>query len=399
MLKLKFDWRDIFRAPRVAFSLQRMWIQVLGLSIGFVVYLVFSYLSLLVSGYQLSVAWQQFGLMPCLFAIADTFPWYAWALTGVGSVFFFFTMLLTNTAVSRAIYMTSKGNSFYTWKESFAFAFRKLASIVLTPVSLLVLIGLMVLGALIIGLLGKIPFVGELGVSLLTILWILGALVLFFFAIVTLVAIILVPSILATTDEDAFEAIFQSFSISWSQPRRFLFYEALTLVLAFFAMGVFAFFIKESVGIMNSLFASFMGADFVNFSNNGQAMVQTWTLLLQGVVENIYRDYAGLVFFSHEFILIPLQDLSISVIISSYLYALSLLFIGAWVLSYGISTFMAGNTLAFMVLKQIKDEENLLERKDAEEEAEEDEVTPEEQVLDTEAETENQSPSEDAKTE
>ncbi len=386
MLKLKFDWRDVFRAPRAAFSLQRMWIQVLGLSVGFMVYLVFSYLSLMVSGYQLPVAWAQFGLLPCLFAIGDTFPWYAWALAGVGSLFLFFTMLITNTAVSRAIYMTSKGNSFYTWKESYAFAFRKLASIVLTPVSLFVLMGLMVLGALIIGLLGKIPFVGELGVSLLTILWLLGALILFFFAIVTLVAIILVPSIIATTDEDAFEAIFQSFSISWSQPWRFLFYEAITLVLAFFAMGVFAFFIKEAVMIMNTMFASFMGSDYINLANNGQAMVQTWTLLLENIVKNIYQNYSGFVFFSREFIKIPVQDLAVSVVISSYFYAASLLFVGAWVLSYGISAFTAGNTLAFMVLKKVKDEENLLERKDAEEETEEDEEEPEEQKLDTEAE-------------
>ncbi len=386
MLKLNFDWRDVFRAPRVAFSLQRMWIQVLGLSVGFLVYLVLTYLSLVLSGYQLSIAWAQFGLLPCLFAIGDTFPWYAWALAGVGSLFFFFTMLITNTAVARAIYMTSKGNSFYTWKESYAFAFRKLASIVLTPVSLLVLIGLMVLGALVVGLLGKIPFVGELGVSLLTILWMLGALILFFFAIVTIVAVILLPSIVATTDEDAFEAIFQSFSISWSQPWRFLFYEAITIVLAFFAMGVFAFFIKEAVMIMNTMFASFMGGDFINFANNGQAMLQSWTILLQGIVDNIYQAYSGLVFFSREFIKIPAQDLSVSVVISSYFYALSLLFVGAWVLSYGISSFTAGNTIAFMVLKKVKDEENLLERKDAEEETEEDEEPPEEQPV-TQAET------------
>ena len=41
-------------------------------------------------------------------------------------------------------------------------------------------------------------------------------------------------------------------------------------------------------------------------------------------------------------------------------------------ISYGISTFTAGTTLSFLVLKFKKDEENLLERQDAEEEIEED---------------------------
>ena len=40
MLQLKFDWRDVLKAPRLALSLQRMWIQLVGLSVGYIVYLV-----------------------------------------------------------------------------------------------------------------------------------------------------------------------------------------------------------------------------------------------------------------------------------------------------------------------------------------------------------------------
>lgn len=373
MLKLKFDCRDLFKAPRVALSLQRLWIQLSGMSVGYLVYLVLAYLSLVVAGYELNAAWAQFGLLPCLFAIGDVFPWFSWLIAGVGSLLFFFTYLITNTAVARAIYMTSKGNSFYTWKEAFAFSFRKFWSIILTPISMLVLIGFMLVSAWVVGLLGKIPAIGEIGVSLFSIFWLVSSLLILFFAVVAFVATLLLPAVLATTDEDAFEAVFQSFSIVWGQPLRFLFYEAVNIVIAVVAMGIFAFFLKEALALMNVLFVSFMGGDYANLANNGQAMLQSWTLLAQDVLSTLYRDYAHAVGFSRDFIMIPPDGLAITVRIASVIFALNLLVVAGSVISYGISTFTAGNTLAFMIFKYNKDEENLLERTDAEEENEDDE--------------------------
>ncbi|MBN1465022.1 hypothetical protein JXA02_04625 [candidate division KSB1 bacterium] len=371
MRKLKFNWRDVIAAPRLALSLQRMWIQLIGLAAGYIVYVALSYLGLVLAGHDLKLASSQFGLLPCVFTMGDRLPWFSWLLTGIGTLFLFLAHLVTSTAVARAVYMTMKGNSFYTWRQAFKFSFRKIFSIVFTPLALIILVGLVVLGALVIGLLGKIPFVGEIGVSLFTVIWLLGSLLIFFLTLVTAVAILLVPSILATTDEDAFEAIFQAFSIAWSQPWRFLFYQGVVVLLSFFALGVLAFFIKESVMIMNALLSAFMGADYANLANNGQALLQSWTLPMQNTIESIYREFADLVFFRRQFVSIPAADLSASVILSAYFYAASLLFIGGWVISYGISTFTAGTTLSFLVLKYRKDEENLLERQDLEEESEE----------------------------
>ena len=77
--------------------------------------------------------------------------------------------------------------------------------------------------------------------------------------------------------------------------------------------------------------------------------------------------------------MIPAADLSgTAVVISSYLYALSLLFVAAWILSYALSTFTVGNTLTYLILRKNKDGENLLQRKDREEEEEEDDKEDEE---------------------
>jgi len=394
MAEYKFDYRDVIRSPRLSFSLQRMWIQLVGLTVGFVGYLIFTYLAFWAGGFSIGSTWAKFGLLPCLFASGEIFPWYAWLIYAVGALFFLAAFLITNTAVARAVYMIQKGNNFYTWRESYAFAFRKLGSVLLTPVALVILIAFMVIGGLVIGLLGKIPYVGELGLSLFTVLWFFAALLVFFFAVVTFISILLVPSIIATTDEDAFEAIFQTFSVVWNQPWRLVIYEFLTVVLAVFGMGVFAFAAKEAVVIMNGIFAASMGPKFINLANNGQALLQSWLILGQDIVEGLYRNFSNLVYFSHEFIAIPTSDLSVTVVISSYIYALSLLFIAGWVVSYGLSTFTVGNTVLYIVLRKRKDDENLLERKDKEEEEEEEEE-PEEENKEEATESESSEDDED----
>lgn len=388
MQSFKFNYQDVFRAPRFAFSLQRMWIQFVGLSAGYIVYLIFTYLSFLSAGFGLSGTWARYGLLPCLLAAGESYPWYSWIIWAVGSTVFAAILLLANTAVSRAIYMQAKGNNFYSWRESYSFALRKIWSVLLTPISLLILVGLMILGGLVVGLLGKIPYIGELGVSFFTLIWFFAALLLFFILIVAAISALLVPAIIATTDEDAFEAIFQSFSLTWNQPWRLILYEATTLVLSVFAMGVFAFFVKESVIIMNNIFASFMGADFVNLSNNGQAMLQSWLLMGQNIVESLFKNLAPLVYFQREFILIPASELPVTVVISSYFYGLSLLFIAGWVLSYGLATFSSCHTVFYITLRKIKDDENLLQRKDKEEEEEEEEEEKQEEKESTATENE-----------
>lgn len=382
MLKLGFDVRDILKGPRLAFSLQRIWIQFVGMTMGYFAYLFFNYAAYLAAGFDLSATWERYGLLPCLVAGGESVPWYSQLLFGLGSLFLAIAYLISNTAVARAAYMLAKGYHFYTWRESFKFAFRKAVSVIFTPLSLGIVIALMVLGWLALGLLGRIPVVGELGISLLTPIWLFGALLLLFIAIVAVVSFLLVPSIIATTDDDAFEAVFQSFSLTWNQPIRLLLYQIVSLVLSAVSLGVLALFVKRSVMILNGLLGGFMGSDYINLANNGQALLQSWLLMGQNIVESIFRfGTAPLIYFKHEFIMIPASELSFSVTISGYLYALGLLFIAGWVLAYGLSTFTTCTMMSYLVLRKNKDNENLLERKDKEEEQEEPLDKPDENSL------------------
>lgn len=377
MIKLYFDCRDIFRAPRFAFSMQKMWIQLVGGTVGYVLYFIMTYLGFWVSRVPLSSVWKDYKLLPCFFVAAEDLSWISWILYSIGIFLILCSFFLANTAVARATYMTAKGNIFYSWKEAYRFAFRKFTSVILTPVSLIILIVLMLVGGGIVGLIGRIPYAGIIGISLFTTVWFLAALFIVFLALITLVSLLIVPSIIATTDEDAFEAVFQSFSVAWSQPWRLIFYEALTICLSIVSMGIFAFFVKQAIVLMNDIFIVALGDNFSNTAYQGQYLVQNWLLFGQNIIEYLYQNFIDYVYFSNVFKVISPEILSPVILFSSYLYAVNLLFIGGWVLSFGFSTFTTGNLFLYLTLRRKKDGENLLERVDKEEE-EEDEDSDEE---------------------
>ncbi len=372
MLSLRFDFRDIFRAPRLAFSVQRIWIMLAALGLGLLAYTLCTYLALLIGGIPLGSAWQRFGILPSLFMERTPFDWYVWLIQGLGIICLAVAFLFANTAVARAVYMSAKGEHFYSWRQAFAFAWRKSGAVLMTPVSLMTLLLLMVLGSLFIGLLGKIPYAGELIISLSTLLWFFFALLMVFLAFVLWFSFFYTPAVIATTDEDAFESVFQLFSLSWNQPWRLLSYGLLSLVTALFSMGVLAFFVKRAVGLSNALLSAFMGGHFSDLANNGQALVQAWTSMGDDIIFDMFRGFAPYLYFTQEFYYLPVQELvRPTVAISGYLYGISLLVLAGWVLAYGFTTLASGHTIAYLVMRKKKDEQNLLERVDREEEIEE----------------------------
>ncbi len=121
---------------------------------------------------------------------------------------------------------------------------------------------------------------------------------------------------------------------------------------------------------MNGLFGFSMGEKYINLASHGQYLVQKWVFLAQDWIQAVYGSVSSHIFFSHEFYALELPTV---LLIAAYIFAISLVIAGAWVVSYGLATFNVGNTLIYVIIRKKKDDENLLERKDREEEAEEEE--------------------------
>ena len=375
MVEMRFDYRDLFRSTRVAFSLQRIWVQFIGLFFGYIGYAVFAYLSLFSTGEE-SIAkfWESHHLLPCVFG-AENMHWYSWVLFGIGVFILVFFWLVSATGVARATYMHLKGNTFYTWKEAFNFALKsKSGSLIATPVTILVIAVFTGLGGVFMGLLGRIPYVGELGISLFSVIWFMASLFLVFVLLALAVSLLLIPAILATTDDDAFEGIFQSFSILYSQPWRLIIYKALVGFFTVLGFAVFAFFAKISWVVMSRILMLGMGEKYENLSFNATYLFKKALEPAVTWLQNIQSDGGCIACTIDLFMFRKLPEsvtLSGTEVVSSYILAFFMVIICGFVLSYALSIYNVGCTYIFLILKKKKDDENLLERKDREEEEEE----------------------------
>lgn len=363
MVELKFSPVDLYRSNRIALSVQRIWLQFIGLVTGYLGYYFFTILSLLLAGFSYQQITSDHGLFICLFVVKTKTPLISKIVFGFGCLYLTMALVVSNLAVSRAAFMMMKGRSFYSWREALMFALRKSGSAVLTPIGIVLVILAFILTVWLVGFLGRIPYIGELGISFFALFWIFAALLLVFFLIVTAASVLLTPAILATTDEDAFEAIFQSFTTVWSHPWRVVFYESIVCAVSVIGFIILAILVKWSFLIMNYLFEFSMGEKFVHLAAQGQYILHAWTAALNNAIPRIFGDFSRHFYFSRDFAPI---DLSLTEQISAYFFAFNALIAAGLVVSYLLATFNTGNTILFLILRKIRDGENLLERQESE---------------------------------
>ena len=360
-MDLHFDFKDIFRAPRIAFRFQRLWINGLGLFGGYFVFLFLTYLSLLVDGSSFSKIWARYGLLPCSYNQLEN--WYGFVIFFVGVLVFFAIFLLTNTAVSRVAYAQLRGDVFYTWTQAFRFALRKWISVIGAMLTFLFMIVFISFGMIVLSFIGRIPAVGELGNFLLIIPYVLAGLLLLFICVVAVFAIFLVPAIIATSREDSLGGVFQSFSIAFNQPFRLISYSILTIVLEVTGILVLAFSVKKAYLVFASLFTVGMGEKFVNITESGLSLIDKVLPQLYGWIQCLFGSFSGQIYLCCHHSPVAL---SIPENIAAHLFLFFVLAIGGAVLSYGEAIRNAGFTILYVDMYKIHENENLLEREDNE---------------------------------
>ncbi len=391
MKELYFDFRDLFRAPRIALSLQRIWMNGIGLLAGYMIYLIFAYVSLLIGGYSCGYVWSITGLLPCAFALPV--PWYALIIYIAGLIAFCAVILLTNTAVARVVYMTLRDELFYTWTQAYKFAFKKWISSIGSMITFIIMIAFFVIAALVMGFIGRIPFVGELGTALLIIPYLFAALLLLFVFLTFVVAMFFVPAIIATSDEDALGGVFQSFSITFNQPWRIVFYTAVTGILYIVGFFLFVLALKLSYALFINLFKIGMG-DKISKINEVALYV------IDNALPAVFGWLQALPFNMQSWVYMCMQHPTVgqmpgSIIVSGYILGIFLLIIGGAAIAYAEAIGNAGFTIIYVMLYKLQEKENLLERED--EELKEEEEQEEEQKEETEEEK-GQAPPKERKT-
>jgi len=345
-IKLYFDVRDIFRAPRLALSGKKIWIFIVGNLVGFILYWIFSYLALALAGESFTSALAKHGLYPCLFGYEA--EWYAWVTYFIGVEAWIIAIYLAATAVSRVTLKQLKGNDFFSAGDAWTFVQKHWHPVVFAPVSITLIIVFFMSFAGAFAFMGKIPYVGEFLFAVPYLFYFFGSVFTIYTAFVLLVSLHYTPAIVGTYEEDTMGTVFQSYSITWSQPWRVIAYHIVLIVLLIIAIPIFTFFWYAGYGLVNYVFACewFMGGKLTGIMDYAVSLVCPVIPSVSGLLSGT-ESVAGVIL------------------------AISLFLIGLSIFSYGLSIVSVAETIMFIIFKKKSDDDDLLERKD-EDELEED---------------------------
>lgn len=384
-IKLYFDVRDIFRAPRLALSGKKILVFTEALLIGYVAYLILTYISFGLAGYTFSDTMSRYGLYPCLHG--NPGPWYAYLIYWIGAIILLLAINFGCTAVSRITYKQLKGDEFFSSGDAWKYVKKHWHPVVFTSVSFIFILGFFFALAAVFGLLGKIPYVGEFLFVIPYLLYFFGAIFTIYTAIVFGVSFIYAPAIISAYEEDTMGTVFNSYSITWSQPWRIILYHLVLLPIGMLAIHIFIWFWQAGYHLINYFFGHewLMGSKLANIVAYASNIVCPESLCrLASSICSIGHNAAcsighvstccvGNVFTRCDITSnVDLSSISGTETVAGVILAVFLFLLIFSAAAYVLSIFSVGETLMFVIFKKKSDDDNILERKDEDELEEED---------------------------
>ena len=369
-LKLNYNYTDILRAPRLALSGKKILFLIKGNLFGYIAYFIFSLISLLSTGMSTQEIISKYGLYPCLFG--HQAEWFSWLIYFFGISIWFFALMLSLTGVCRIFLKQLKGNDFFSGKDASKFVFKHRYAAVLTPITIFLIIIFFFFLAFLFALIGKIPIIGELSLGVLYIFYFLGSIFTILSGFVLLVSFLFTPSIVGLYEEDTMGSVFQTYSITFSQPWRILFYNIILAILIFIGIEIYSWVCLNSIGLISYVFGQniFMGDQFFIIHNHSLSdvfpniIVDTFIHYKTLILEKIYLNSGIPFLFSPSTNLAGLNDLSLIETISSILLSIVYFTIALSVFSYGLAMLAVGQSLMFVTFKKLSDEDDLIFRAD-----------------------------------
>jgi hypothetical protein len=362
---LHFNYKDVFRAGRLGFSAKKIWLAFLGLLIAYIGYGILSYLAYIAGGIEIGEVWDVYRLVPMY---PSGLPWFSWLIWIVAFLWWLFVSLIFGVAISKVTYEQLKGDEFYEIKEAIKFALKSGKATILAPIVLvLFMIALIVMG-IILALITWVPYFGQLFFAVMSILAFAVCLFILYLAIVTVVSLIIGPSIVGETGNDTFDTLFESFSVVNDQPWRFVVYEFLLMFVVLIGVGLLGFFSAKAIFLGQDVIGLIVPAEKLdNLLINAAYYVkitippvcpESWHNLITGYIESI-----GMPNLLYPSGYLPAYE-TWSGAITSFILGVVYYFIILFIKSLGVAIFWAGNTVIFTVLVKKKDDKNLLEIKE-----------------------------------
>lgn len=368
--QLYFNFKDLFRAPRLALG-RRMLVMLEALFASYVVFVVFTYLALLVDGNAFGAIWNDFHLFPPPF-VCYSVGIVARMLVASSYIFAIIAIWLGFTAVAKITIKEYKGDLFYSSRDGWKWAMKNWFPVFFGPISIAIVIGFFVILAAFFGWLAQWPVLDIIFYGLLFVIFLPTALFLVFSALALETGLLMSPSIVACAEEDTMGSMFGSYTLLWSQPVRLITYTLTVVALAFIGYHIFYVFILTAFKFIDVVFGCerIMGDAYLAVKQVGLDLFGNYSFLptcstLPECLSAACAPTGGCG-----------GCTSVATISPTITQAISGVFVGVFSLmaflavpAYALATLGSGLATSFIVLTKHKDDQDLINRKDADERA------------------------------
>ncbi len=354
MIKLHFDIRDLFRVIRLGWSGKKVWTGLCGLLVAYVGYSLLVTIGFVASGTTAGEVWHRYGLFPG--ASPESLSMTGTILHVLAMVFAAVVFYITSCMMCKMTYQQLRGDDFYSLGDAWKFVKGHWGGAILGPVAVLVLLVIFVVTGAIIGwLAGLIPYVGEVGFALAFIPVFFAALVAVFIVVALIASLLFTPAIVGTVGEDTLEVLIQSFSMCWSQPWRMLAYTTWMLVSVWIGAVLLSGMMSCALCLITWACGLGMGDKLTSIMLIAQSYMPPFdfTTIIQNTFDEMESPWAS-----------GSGSRSGSLIWSGRILAVMLILLTGIFLAYVQAAYASGASLIYVVLRQKKDDENLLEWED-----------------------------------
>ena len=243
----KYGFLDVAWAPVRALSAKQIGVMTVAVILALLFFNIFTYLAYFAEGEDFDVVYAAYGFFP--FELGAFKSAVAILIFAVGLIVSAVILMLGFCGVAAINIEAMRGNRFMSFSEAFRFARTRVRQILLAEVAILAFVAFIAALFLILGLVTRLPFIGE---------W-LYALIFFvpnfFIALFTVfiifalpVTVLLLPAIAASQRTgEVFGVLLELFSTLIRTPMRWILYTAYGLVTAKLASFVYAYFCYRAV--------------------------------------------------------------------------------------------------------------------------------------------------------
>jgi len=252
-----YDYRDVLWAPAKALTAKRILTMTVFIGVAFVLFDAFVYLALAFEGENLKFVWGAYNIFPFVNFHLESLA--ASAVYAIGALAALLALMLGFLAVAEMDMEQIRGNRFLTFQEATQFALSRLGQMLVSEITIVAFLVFVAVVFALMGLISRIPFVGEWLYALFFAVpgFIVAILSVFTIAVLS-VSVLLLPAVAAAERKgEAFGAILETFSTVIRQPWRWLGYTAYSLVAAKVCGFIYAYFCYRAVQLPGRGLSSF----------------------------------------------------------------------------------------------------------------------------------------------